>query len=439
MIRTCCCCLILFVLLRNGFAQVDPSLLRKLDSIVLQDVPPGAPGIITGIVEQGQIIYQRFGGYANLEDSTQYSNTNYLLLADIVAQVSGKSFRAFTDSMFIALGMTATAFEDHHASIREPIARPYFNFGSWQGYDWVWDAVGDGNLFSSLRDMLRWEVLAQDPGRTVFPANVIRQSQTLPEGASVYGYGLEFGTYRSRAYRFHEGATGAWKATVVRFSNPDRSIITATNSGKTIPAMQTRQMADLYLPAPSVATLRQPLPGPYLATEVLEGVYQQADGFYFRFQRRDQDLYLVREGRSDVRLARKAGNIFYQANDTVFQQAFHQRPDGSIEVTAYHWSHEPYTLVKPAIASWALPAGRLEGVYLNTETGVRLRIESIGDRSARCIIREDTVTAIFARPDRLLGGGYQVDWKDPARKKKVEEVFVQFGRVRNLRFVRQRQ
>jgi hypothetical protein len=197
-------------------------------------------------------------------------------------------------------------------------------------------------------------------------------------------------------------------------------------------------MADLFFPVPSPSAQNRPIPGAFFSTEVLEGVYQQGDGFYFRFQRRGEDFYLLREGRNDVRLVRKAGNIFCQANDTDFQQAFHQRPDGSIEVTAYHWSHDPYTLVKPAIAAWNLPVGRLEGEYLNTETGVRLTVDAIQDRSARYILRGDTITAIFARPDRLLGGGYQIDWKHPTGKEPIDEIFLQFNRVRNLRFIRQR-
>lgn len=544
MMRTSLCCLILQLFVLTGYAQFDALMLRKLDSIALQDVPARAPGIVTGIVQHGKVSYQRFGGIANLADSTaigpdtrfniasngkqftalavlllvhqgrvrldadlhsllptslplvrdritvldllthrsgirdvydllgvqgitwwkqnldnqdidsilrqqrelnqppgtlyQYSNSNYLLLANIVSRVSGKSFRTFTDSMFQALGMGATAFEDHHESIREPFARPYFNFDTWQGYDWVWDAVGDGNLFTSLRDMLQWEVLVQDPARTAFPAPVIRQSQELPQGATVYGYGLEFGTYRAQPYRFHEGATGAWKATLVRFPGKQLSIITATNSGKTIPSMQTRQLADLFLPVLKQSAPVRPIPGAFLSTEVLEGVYQQADGFYFHFQRRGEDFYLLREGRNDVRLIRSAGNIFCQANDTVFRQAFQQRPDGSIEVAAYHWSHDPYTLVKPAIATWNLPSGQLEGEYLNTETGVRLKIDSIQGRSARYILRGDTLTAVFARPDRLLGGGYQIDWKVPDGHKPVQELFLQFNRVRNLRFTRVR-
>ena len=534
--------MIVVILLQAVQAQVDSTLSRKLDAIALQDVPPGAPGIVTGIVQDGKVIYQQAAGIADLTDSTligpdtrfniasngkqftalavllladqgrlkldadihqilpgslphitqritvqdllthrsgirdvydllgiqgitwwrrtldnrqidsilrrqrelnqapgtlyQYSNSNYLLLAEIVARVSGKTFRAFTDSMFQALGMSATAFEDHHEAIRGPVARPYFNFGNWQGYAWVWDAVGDGNLFSSLRDMLHWESLVQHPERSPFPAQVIAQSQQLPPGLSAYGYGLEFGTYRGEAYRFHEGATGAWKATVIRFPGHQLSMVTATNSGKTIPSMQTRQMADLFLPAVQAAPKATPKPGSYIDMETLEGVYQNADGFYFRFQRRKDDFWLIREGRNDVRLVRLAGNIFCQANDSAFQQAFQEVADGSVSVTAYHWSHEPYTLVKPAIASWDIRPALLEGVYANAETGVTLQIREIRDKSAVSILGSDTASVIFARPDRLLGGGYQLDWKRPVDGRPLPELFLQMNRVRNLRFKR---
>lgn len=532
----------ILILLQAGQAQVDSTLQQKLDAIALQDVPPGGPGIVTGIVQRGQVIYRQFRGLADLGDSSrigpdtrfniasngkqftalavlllvhqgrlsldadirqvlpgslpkitqritvkqllthrsgirdvydllgiqgitwwrqsldnrqvdsilrqqqdlnqapgtvyQYSNSNYLLLADIVAKVSGKSFRAFTDSMFRALGMPSTAFEDDHDAIRGPIARPYFNFGTWRGYDWVWDAVGDGNLFSSLRDMLHWESIVQQPAIASFPTAVIAESQLLPEGITAYGYGLEFGTYKGSPYRFHEGATGAWKATLLRFPGQALSIITATNSGKTIPSMQTRQMADLFLPPLPASPRSTPTPGPYIDMETLEGVYQNADGFYFRFERRKDDLVLIRDGRNDVRLVRLAGNIFCQANDSAFQQAFEMKPDGSVSVTAYHWSHDPYTLVKPAIAEWNTPAALIEGSYRNAETGVTLQIREVRGRTAQAILGADTASVVFARPNRLLGGGYQLDWTRPANGRPLPEIFLQMNRVRNLRFTR---
>ncbi|MFM8912795.1 MAG: hypothetical protein ACKOE6_07770, partial [Flammeovirgaceae bacterium] len=51
----------------NGFTPIQ---IKQLDSIATQDVPKGAPGIATGIVCNGKIVYEKVAGYANLTDST---------------------------------------------------------------------------------------------------------------------------------------------------------------------------------------------------------------------------------------------------------------------------------------------------------------------------------------------------------------------------------
>ncbi len=137
-----------------------------------------------------------------------YSNTNYILLALVVERVTGRSFRSVTDELFASLNMPNTSFKDDHSTIEGPIARAYFNFDTWTTYDWVWDVVGDGNLFSTLPDQIQWEKIVQGKATTSISPAVIRQSQQLGNGstAETYGYGLEFGEYKGLAYKFHEGA-----------------------------------------------------------------------------------------------------------------------------------------------------------------------------------------------------------------------------------------
>ncbi len=261
-----------FWLSAAGQPAIEAVQRARLDSIAIQDVAPKAPGIATAIVQNGELIYQKLAGYADLTDSTfisahtrfniasngkqftalailtlaeegklsptddirkffpqlypakaekitvqqllnhtsgirdcydlwslqgytwwkksfanadvlrlieqqrelnfkpgtryLYSNTNFILLALIVEKVSGKSFVRYTNDLFQKLGMPNTSFEDNFSKIRGPIARSYFNFGSWTTYDWIWNVCGDGNLFSTLQDQIQWEKIIQGKGRT---------------------------------------------------------------------------------------------------------------------------------------------------------------------------------------------------------------------------------------------------------------------------------
>jgi len=44
--------------------------LHSIDSILVDDVPEGAPGLAIGIVRNGNIIYEKYAGFASLEDSS---------------------------------------------------------------------------------------------------------------------------------------------------------------------------------------------------------------------------------------------------------------------------------------------------------------------------------------------------------------------------------
>lgn len=398
--------------------ELKDNQLKLLDSIAKQDVPRRAPGVAVGIVQNGNIIYETYAGYANLEDSILinnksrfniasngkqftalailklidegklslkddlkkffpdfynnitdkitianllthtsgirdiydlwslqgivwwkrtlnnqdaikllsnqedlnfnpgsqylYSNSNYILLAEIVNKISGQNFVAYTNKMFEDLGMPNTSFISNHKQIEGQIARPYFNFDTWKSYDWLCDIYGDGNLFSTLEDQLHWEQLIQRPSGKF--AELIETSQHLVlEINPSYGYGLEFDLYKGIPYKFHEGATGAWKATTVRFPKEHLAIVTLTNTGKSIPGMQTRQMADVLLNVKNNDTKRilQPqIVGEFVEIDSIIGVYQNKSNFTFRFEKRGDDLYLLRNGRNDTKLVREADNIF---------------------------------------------------------------------------------------------------------------------------------
>jgi CubicO group peptidase (beta-lactamase class C family) len=368
----------------------------------------------------------------------RYSNSNYILLALLIEKASGRSFREYTNELFQALGMKATAFETNHKGIEGPVARAYFNFGSWTTFDWKWEVCGDGNLFSTLEDQIRWEQILQGGIKTGLSRQLLRRSQELvnPGLTRQYGFGLEFGQYKGLPCLFHEGATGAWKATVLRFPAQGLSFLTLTNTGKAIPAQQTRQLADavLQLEKKVPARVYPPAGGPYLSEAQVTGLYLTPTDFLFRFVLREGQLYLERFGRSPVRLEREGPACFRQVGDTAFKQFFEQQPDGSMQVTAYHWSHEPYRLIKLAEGSGDSQTAFREGSYYNEETGARVELLNKAGEWKLLLPSGDTLKAIAASPARLLTASYTLETEagyTPAR-----HLLLSGNRIRRLRFVR---
>lgn len=531
-------------------AQVNTGItaqqLTRLAEIATQDVPPRAPGIATGVVIDGKVVFKKYAGYANLNDSVligpqsrfniasngkqftalavllladqqklkpdddirnyfpnllpavkekisiqnllthtsgirdvydlwslqgitwwkqtfsntdalalllrqqelnftpgtrySYSNSNYMLLALLVEKVSGESFVAYTTKMFRALNMPHTLFESDYKNIQEPIARPYFNFDTWTTYNWVTNMHGDGNLFSTLEDQLTWEQTIQSGKSKFIPKRVLEQSQQLSKSGLTdqYGYGLEFGTYRGIPYRFHEGATGAWKATVVRFPEKNMSIVTLTNSGKTIPSMQTRQAADVllnlegqretFLIAPEKA-------GAFIAIDDVPGSYQNENNFTFTFEKRDTSLFLIRSGRNDIRLERESVNVFHQWNDPAFKQEFTYNAKGELQVTAYYTTHAPYTLTR-ASADWSgYDYTALNGTYTNDETEVSFEIRHRASFQYEIRMRDETAVATLLTPHKLLFRNYGVEILTDSRGQ-VTHLLLSGDRIQAVRFTR---
>jgi CubicO group peptidase (beta-lactamase class C family) len=104
-----------------------------------------------------------------------YNNTNYLLLASIVKQVSGKPFGEFVrEEIFEPAGMHHTFVYENPHSV--PRASPGYDRAV--GYEWnrknsAWRAtwgtpparteemliVGDGNIWSNVEDLARWDAV----------------------------------------------------------------------------------------------------------------------------------------------------------------------------------------------------------------------------------------------------------------------------------------
>ncbi|MHA4846589.1 serine hydrolase domain-containing protein [Flavitalea antarctica] len=528
-------------------AKLSNVQIKKLDSIALQDVPPGAPGIATAIIQNGKIIYQKTAGLTNLTNKTPvtarsrfniasngkqftalailelieekklgleddirtylpglypalgdtisighllthtsgirdvydllalqgitwwktsmsnqqivdmlkrqedlnfkpgskylYSNSNYILLAEIIGKIRGMHFNDYCKLMFKRLGMASTSFEANHAAIPGEIALPYFNFNTWTTYEWLWDAYGDGNLFTTLEDQVIWEQSIQRMRNRGLKSAVIKQSQLpVSDVSAAYGFGLEFGQYYDQPYTFHEGATGAWKATVLRFPGYNLSMLTFTNSGKAIPSMQTRQMADVVLNLNQHSqkkVLTPELPGPWVTPKDLEGIYQTEAGFTFRLQVRDTALFLMRSGRNDIRLVREAANIFHQWNDSTFKQEFIKNAAGQMELTVYHTSHSPYTLLRLETNWDSFDLTMPNGEYKNVETNVSLSIRNISGLEYEVDINGAKRQGLLITRERMLVDNYQIEF-GTTEGTSITSLKLNGERIKNVLFIKKK-
>jgi CubicO group peptidase (beta-lactamase class C family) len=181
-----------------------------------------------------------------------YCNTGYILLAEIVARVSGQSFREFTDrNIFKPLGMTNTHFHDSHTFIVTNGAASYSSDGSGSFRNAFMNSsvVGGGGLYSTARDLIKW-LKNFDDGR-VGGRDVLKQMHergVLNNGKTIsYGGGLSIDRYKGVEIVGHGGGTAGWRSDTIRFPSQGVGLVLLGNVDTVDNYELPRRIAEVFL------------------------------------------------------------------------------------------------------------------------------------------------------------------------------------------------
>ena len=201
----------------------------------------------------------------------EYSNTGYLLLAQVVTQVSGTTFAAFLHREFFApLGMSHTRVRmpDNEAAIAP---RAYGFTPTADGQRRPQDQLpgfymqGAGGIYSTTGDLLRWSQALRDG--TAMSANGWREATTptrLNDGSSVpYGFGLGLRTSPLQQARIaHSGQWRAFKADLSQFPAQDIDIVLLTNNGEDDSVDAARDAIEAILAGKPYPAVKEPIDWP---------------------------------------------------------------------------------------------------------------------------------------------------------------------------------
>lgn len=223
-------------------------------------------------------------------DEYLYSNTGYLLLAEIVRRVSGKSLKEFAaDRIFAPLGMTHTFFLDDHKRVVPHRAVGYMPRRD-DGFEVEmsnYEQIGDGAVQSTVEDLLLWDRNFYEP--KVGDAALVAKAQAvgrLNNGeALTYAAGLTVRSYRGLPVVRHGGSWAGYRAELLRFPSEHTSIACLCNLGSSNPGRLAEGVADVVLraklepQAPKTATSGRASAAPTVPEALLrtiEGIYEHA-------------------------------------------------------------------------------------------------------------------------------------------------------------------
>jgi CubicO group peptidase (beta-lactamase class C family) len=191
-------------------------------------------------------------------DQYLYSNSGYFLLSQIVKRVADVSLREYAEQrIFGPLGMQNTHFHDDHTEIVPDRAMGYAP-AEGDGFRismTTLGMIGDGGVFTSVDDLLKWDNFFYDSTAAVPP--VPRYSDfwqsmltrgVLSDGDTLdYALGLSHGKYRGLRTIRHSGGFVGFRAQMVRFPDERFSVICLCNLSRSNPTRLVRAVADVYL------------------------------------------------------------------------------------------------------------------------------------------------------------------------------------------------
>jgi CubicO group peptidase (beta-lactamase class C family) len=160
-----------------------------------------------------------------------YSNSGYILLGEIIHEVSGNSYQTFLDeNIFEPLGMTNTGY-DRNLSIIEHRAEGYASIIHKAEYINMSIPYAAGGLYSTVEDLYLWDqalynsqLISQESWDTMLAAAVSSYA-----AERLYGYGLEIVSESQHPSISHGGNLPGFASFMTHFTDDNTTVIVLSN------------------------------------------------------------------------------------------------------------------------------------------------------------------------------------------------------------------
>jgi CubicO group peptidase (beta-lactamase class C family) len=145
-----------------------------------------------------------------------YSNTGYVLLAEVVGRIAGRDIGTLAaGTLFAPLGLTATRLGGEQIPVADDLKVP--------------GTVGDGGIWTSVTDQLRWLTALNDGTLDPGAVHLLETTGRLEDGSSLdYGWGVGITETPAGRRISHGGTWDPWLAKSVRV--PERGVAVAVLS-----------------------------------------------------------------------------------------------------------------------------------------------------------------------------------------------------------------
>lgn len=375
-----------------------------------------------------------------------YSNSCYLLLAEIVGIVSDSSLREYADAkIFKPLGMANTHFHDDYTELIKHRATGYYpeGKGKYRLFLSTFDCVGSGGLFSSVEDLYLWDqnfyhhkVGGKEAHDMMHTRGKLNNGEELD-----YAFALMIDEYKGLKTVRHGGALGGYRAELLRFPEQRFSVICLSNLSSFAPSGLCNQVADIYLAdelAGEEPEKEQELKPASVNPDLFDGYagkYQLDMGLVITISRENDKLFAIAQGQPKIELIPVSETTFL-VKILDAKLAFHRDDSGNVNTIVI--SQAGTDLKGKRIEHVSFDPSQLseyEGEYYSDELDVAFTLTVKEDKLCFVAPNAPENRLRILRQDEFAGDGFKIAFlRDDS--KNVTAFTLSTGRVKNLKFIR---
>ncbi len=173
----------------------------------------------------------------NYEPGEEYSytNTGYVLLAELVSRVAGEPFHEHINKVvYQPLGMANSTFNDNIHNIINERAPSYYknDSGGFINYANTTTAMGSSSMFSTAEDLAKWLMFLSKNKENDPVVARVHQAGVLNNGDTIeYAYGIWYEESGGLAAISHTGSWAGYRAITMRFPTEDFGLVILSNLG----------------------------------------------------------------------------------------------------------------------------------------------------------------------------------------------------------------